>query len=268
MGDPLDKLPAISSIASYFANTINDTYLAGLWSNNFLELLLWRRGGSATRSPSWRAPSWSFFSVDGHIHFPESSLRFTNDCNRAFPSAASVISCEVKPSSELVTYGRISTATLVISGRLLQIELSGSLPAIHPTIVSEDGHTSVEHMQANVRHIGSLHSIGFVLMDTPIEQVDKTTDPPSSQIVAKSNHEDWTWSQPLWFFMVGVMDAEKEEDIPGFPPSGTDSWLPIGLALTRLPNGNFQRIGFARGAWYAKGIDIFQNVEPQIITIV
>lgn len=268
MGDPLDKLPAISSVASYFADRTNDTYLAGLWSNSFRELLLWHRGKSASRSGCWRAPSWSFFSIDGHIHFPTKSVRFNDDSNRAIPTAASVISCEALPVSKIVPFGRISSAELVISGRLLQVELSESLPAAHPMNLTEDGHASLVNMRAYVRPVGSLHDLGYVLMDTLVEDADQASDNEVPNTILKSNQEDWTWSQDLWFFMLGVMDSEKEADISGLGPSNTDEWLPIGLALAKLPNGIFQRIGFAQSDMFGKGIEVFQQLQPQVIIIV
>lgn len=68
-----DKFVAISGIAKDFAKTIDDEYLAGLWRGNFINGLLWSatsRDGyddqlpPATRPKVYRAPSWSWASLD------------------------------------------------------------------------------------------------------------------------------------------------------------------------------------------------------------
>ncbi|KAF4992627.1 hypothetical protein FGRMN_7028 [Fusarium graminum] len=59
-----DKLPAISGLASIYARLLNDEYVAGLWRSHLLEGLLWR-GLNCRRVQGYRAPSWSWASVDG-----------------------------------------------------------------------------------------------------------------------------------------------------------------------------------------------------------
>ncbi|KAK4233393.1 heterokaryon incompatibility protein-domain-containing protein [Achaetomium macrosporum] len=85
-----DKLPALSGVASFVARSTNDTYYAGLWKSHILEDLAWRvytreetrtqvAGGFAHRYGEklcdvvvpldYRAPSWSWASLDAHIRF-------------------------------------------------------------------------------------------------------------------------------------------------------------------------------------------------------
>jgi hypothetical protein len=91
--DPQDKLTAISGVARMLAETTGDHYLAGLWSNHLEEDLFWRvqtheetiervEGkdiafeaktgaliGPASRPAKYRAPSWSWASIDGPVRF-------------------------------------------------------------------------------------------------------------------------------------------------------------------------------------------------------
>jgi hypothetical protein len=69
-----DKLVAISGLAERFKELYQDEYLSGLWKGNFVHHLLWEAvpegtfGRSFTRRPSkYRAPSWSWASIDGDI---------------------------------------------------------------------------------------------------------------------------------------------------------------------------------------------------------
>ena len=68
-----DKLAAIGGVAKYIARLINDEYIAGFFRRSFLSHITWRRvptyeeSQHLTRPAAWRAPSWSWASVDGRI---------------------------------------------------------------------------------------------------------------------------------------------------------------------------------------------------------
>ena len=65
-----DKLIAISGIAKVFqSRMLDDAYVAGLWYNSFPLGPLWKVSDpdSITRPASYRAPSWSWASIDGGI---------------------------------------------------------------------------------------------------------------------------------------------------------------------------------------------------------
>jgi hypothetical protein len=67
-----DKLPALSGIAQLYQEKHKDTYLAGIWLSRLLEHLCWCVPNDATEShrPSdYRAPSWSWASIDGKVVF-------------------------------------------------------------------------------------------------------------------------------------------------------------------------------------------------------
>ncbi|KAF5575829.1 hypothetical protein FPCIR_12968 [Fusarium pseudocircinatum] len=59
-----DKLPAISGLASIFAQRLNDEYVVGLWRSKLLEGLVWQ-SLRCKRVSEYRAPSWSWASMDG-----------------------------------------------------------------------------------------------------------------------------------------------------------------------------------------------------------
>ena len=71
-----DKLPALSGLADKRRVSTNQKYLAGLWESTLVFDLLWHRYDASGRvslpRPSelaWRAPSWSWASVDGPIMY-------------------------------------------------------------------------------------------------------------------------------------------------------------------------------------------------------
>ncbi|KAI0127336.1 heterokaryon incompatibility protein-domain-containing protein [Xylariales sp. AK1849] len=74
-----DKLPAMAGIAAYFSSLPEDEtskqenrYLAGLWSTDLVKNLCWRvayGGALGARPTEYRAPTWSWVSIDGPITF-------------------------------------------------------------------------------------------------------------------------------------------------------------------------------------------------------
>lgn len=78
LSSPTDKLPALSGLAQAFhAKMPGNKYLAGLWEASILEDLLWchrpvstGRRAKRARPSGYRAPSWSWASVDGNVRWP------------------------------------------------------------------------------------------------------------------------------------------------------------------------------------------------------
>ncbi len=65
--NPEDKLIAVSGIVKHIQEIVDDQYLAGLWRKDFAYWLLWQADNTTTSRPSgpYRAPSWSWASIDG-----------------------------------------------------------------------------------------------------------------------------------------------------------------------------------------------------------
>ena len=60
-----DRLPTLSGVAKFLQGQGYGEYLAGLWKEHLPAQLLWSAGGpKACRADSYRAPTWSFASVE------------------------------------------------------------------------------------------------------------------------------------------------------------------------------------------------------------
>jgi hypothetical protein len=59
-----DKLPALSRIAEFFSERLNDQYIAGIWRKSMIEGLLWQ-GIDLTKALENGSPPWSWASVNG-----------------------------------------------------------------------------------------------------------------------------------------------------------------------------------------------------------
>jgi hypothetical protein len=62
-----DKLIAIAGITSFFQSHLQDQFLAGLWLRHMPLTLLWKVVQGMPATENYRAPSWSWASIDGSI---------------------------------------------------------------------------------------------------------------------------------------------------------------------------------------------------------
>lgn len=117
---PSDKLVAISGIANVVGSFMRDDYFAGLWRKSLPQSLLWspydeedlpNPGYTATPSTQYRAPSWSWASVDSRI---------SSFLCRAVPSQP-IFATVLDISTELSgpdPYGQVKSGRLTIRGPL------------------------------------------------------------------------------------------------------------------------------------------------------
>jgi hypothetical protein len=66
---PGDKLVALSGVAKYVMPHIGDAYVVGMWRRNLEKGLMWTKVGPGSRPSEYRAPSWSWASVDGPVGY-------------------------------------------------------------------------------------------------------------------------------------------------------------------------------------------------------
>lgn len=118
-----DKLPAISAVVSklidmWAARGVQLDYKAGFLLDpderlSWYVQLLWRSTTSeASRTTDFRAPSWSWASIDGRVE-PYFSLR-----ENAYQVEAAVESCCVKLLRAQAPYGQIRCAKLTLKARV------------------------------------------------------------------------------------------------------------------------------------------------------
>ncbi|KAK5679691.1 hypothetical protein LTS10_007639 [Elasticomyces elasticus] len=62
-----DKLIALAGLASAFKPLIKSRYLAGMWEQDLVAGLCWRRHGAGRKATIYRAPSWSWASQDSSV---------------------------------------------------------------------------------------------------------------------------------------------------------------------------------------------------------
>jgi hypothetical protein len=115
---PCDKLPAISGIAEKFKMATGSVYVAGLWLDHLIPDLLWssmpylQNPHDAPRLRAYRAPSWSWASVDTQFQYEEVG-------ERGMKSMVEVksVNCELTGLNPL---GEVGDGSLVLVGEIVE----------------------------------------------------------------------------------------------------------------------------------------------------
>ncbi|KAK7032366.1 hypothetical protein VNI00_013114 [Paramarasmius palmivorus] len=111
-----DKLVAFAAIAEQFHRLWRTDYIAGLWRETLLRDVLWYKNYE-TRYPrpeKYRAPSWSWAAVDGHV------LAFMMDERLDMESGeietCEILSCGISLANEDFAFGKVTSGTLTMRG--------------------------------------------------------------------------------------------------------------------------------------------------------
>ncbi|KAI9771982.1 MAG: hypothetical protein M1839_002575 [Geoglossum umbratile] len=128
LSDVKDKFPAIAGVAKTFASVFGLTYAAGLWEENIVSGLLWRRYSrtrTLTRFKEYVAPSWSWASVHGRLEYR--NVNIIESKKGLNLKVSSVNIDEEHPE----TFGRVRGGKIVAEGLLQAVVVDRS---IHPYV--------------------------------------------------------------------------------------------------------------------------------------
>ena len=142
-----DKMVALSGVADEFRSLSDKAYVAGLFDNGFLtEQLMWQRTGGqqmsgqpATRSSAYRAPSWSWLSLDARISCP---VMFES-------SQIEILEVNIEPINEHNPTGPVRQGTLSVRGQLKLIYLKATSDARNGFDVTDEVGAWIGRMRVN-----------------------------------------------------------------------------------------------------------------------
>ncbi len=147
---PSDKLVAISALAKDVANTSRDprpqSYLAGIWRQNLACELRWEMVDPPQARPAYRAPSWSWASVEGKVRpgdTSKESSRYGHETDDLV-----VLEAETSWDASAGPFSSVTGGFIVVRGRIGAISdylvtsdprieflgISGRLDALEPDI--------------------------------------------------------------------------------------------------------------------------------------
>ncbi|KAH9849259.1 heterokaryon incompatibility protein-domain-containing protein [Lenzites betulinus] len=117
IGVPADKLVAFGAVAEMFQRVLRTEYLAGLWRNTLLLDLSWSKGVSHIvqypRPVAYRAPSWSWASVDGEVVVDAAVYAKYED------AVAEIVECVVVLENAQLPFERVAGGFLVLHAPIL-----------------------------------------------------------------------------------------------------------------------------------------------------
>lgn len=125
---PGDKLVAVAGLARRAHRILQGEYLAGLWRNQIQIGLLWMidEDASASRAPVYRAPSWSWASMDGPVSWSLIDGWVQSD-DGFVESAIEVIDAQVQLEAS-DPFGPVEKVEIIVAGRVKYISASTLLP--------------------------------------------------------------------------------------------------------------------------------------------
>ncbi|KAJ6510355.1 HET-domain-containing protein [Mycena sanguinolenta] len=124
-----DKLLAFAAIAEAFHRCWSTDYLAGLWRATLVRDVLWCKDYE-NRLPRpdkrYRAPSWSWASVDGRVlpYLLDDRLNIA----RAEIKSCVILSCDVTLATATLPFGKVASGKLVIQTSMISAAWSPEEP--------------------------------------------------------------------------------------------------------------------------------------------
>lgn len=130
-----DKLPALGGLARRFQKHLGSDYVAGLWREFLPQGLLWyghdgfhevrfREKVSTVKRPEpYRAPSWSWASVDGHLHSKNGRIfnRSYDESSEKIEITLQVLQCKVRLANPTVPFGEVTGGMLQVNGHVRDV---------------------------------------------------------------------------------------------------------------------------------------------------
>ncbi|CAG8953844.1 hypothetical protein HYFRA_00006736 [Hymenoscyphus fraxineus] len=108
-----DKLVAFSAVAKRFGSKLGHRYLAGMFRDDMPLNLLWG-GYQTSRQEEWRAPSWSWASLDGRVLRGLGSYIAGGVGDRTVEILADIVEVEVKLVDPGNQYGQVKSGKLFV----------------------------------------------------------------------------------------------------------------------------------------------------------
>ncbi|KAL9019545.1 MAG: hypothetical protein Q9185_003165 [Variospora sp. 1 TL-2023] len=171
-----DKLVAITGLAVRMQSLIQSEYLAGLWRDTLSSDLLWKviggkqaNGLPSTRVVQFRAPSWSWAALDGHI------MPGRPNTERILISIEEAVTDPVVPGNPLgqLKSGWIRLRGVLLSGTVKPLESSTSQPDKLPVYFAAGNNTAEHWIFQDIQNELSDQSV-FCLVVSTKNQYDGT----------------------------------------------------------------------------------------------
>ncbi|GAP85733.2 putative HET-domain-containing protein [Rosellinia necatrix] len=226
-----DKLVALAGISELFHGIWDTPYRAGLWEDTLFEDLFWHKrpsnGALLPRPKKYRAPSWSWASIDGAV---EAALVRWSPSHGS--SRCEIVESHVELDDSRLPFGGVVSGTLVIRAPMVKA-------------------TWTPHKRKN--YVYSLPSEGVPDNNTTACDLESSDEEPTCLGVAWIDSSEDTHVRDIW--AVPLMWTE---------PIHMTGLI---LALAKPGEKQYRRVGFLTTHAAAENIDWVSWTDPVEITI-
>lgn len=185
--NPADKLVAISAIAHELQPFMNCRYLAGHWETGLVRQLAWTGTNDSQRTPTYRAPSWSWASVDAPISSFTCLYNLRYGTRESFNPLVEVLSVEVEPLTD-DPMGQVISGSLTLRCHLIELEVQNFLTSRYGKLDEENetilvnGERTCLHVQLDDEH--SRPSVPWSVYCVPISLLIDRVSTDSTELDA------------------------------------------------------------------------------------
>jgi hypothetical protein len=259
LSNDTDKMPALAGIAEKFQIASGFEYCAGLWRQGMLAGLSWRRNlyASSTRNNTtifdegplkWRAPSWSWASVEGPVSYETHNAHWSS-----MQKHAHVHDVFVDHLPGHAPFGQLWWGEVTIEGWLRRVAIEDITDGDWPNRLGRRADLRFadvflrEPAGAGAPDVDGAPRCGTALLDDSIEAVP------------------YHWSHPHGMTEVFCLTLFSSSRWT----SNNRRHRTHGLLLTKYPIGDYLRIGwFDSLACNAEEFNCwFKDVKPTIIKL-
>lgn len=252
MYDETDKLPAIAGIVQQIQPDGDpQAYLAGLWRSQVADDLMWCLPQYGTKPTQWRAPSWSWASLNGLVRFQDAA-----DMIRGKDVLIENVVYDAELDSGLSPFGELKSASLFVTGRIGVAERGlvawksphGNAPTAFEEILCDSGDGSTISYEGMSRLKIDLEEDSLRCRED-----EESAYAPGNATLLRSER---VWCLPLH----GCVYFEPDDTW------GDDRYETRmdGLLLVKSDEGSYRRIGVFEVAKYDDG-RYFRWSEPERI---
>lgn len=231
-----DRLPALSGLAHQTQRLLKSAYLAGLWKDYLAADLMWYAYPANhldapryyTQKPrEWRAPSWSWASVDGPVRFLKDGRNAGTGKNtgREFRLCLEIVSAETTPSS-LDPMGTVAAGQVVVVGS----SRPGLLRHLEAGMGDKSRHYTCEQLKSDTFRIQSHFTVDGEEAHVDYDLIEHGLMKPNSELsitcldiaetssVVLMTHGNKTahWAEPktmTWSLLLRRIEGEKFERV-------------------------------------------------------
>ena len=231
-----DKLIAVSALARtlFQNNSAAGTYIAGIWGNYVIDQLSWSASLLAHRTSSYRAPTWSWASMDGMIT-PDFNWRNERRVRR---SRSPVLVVNIDATFADDPFDSVSNGTLKVETPLLKV-------MIQPDKGATEGDRYLEPSQSTTNVSARTISIKDARPEPLADRKFRFrfNDYPDSEGTRGELDDDRDISErPQLYFMPLLAFSEIDRQYGG-EDAILDKLVGLMLEPTGMRRGQFKRCG-------------------------